>query len=233
MTTPRAGRKLPGGRGNVKAVSKLLGELVAWRWAPAVALCFASLFYVLLVVTLVPDEIGVPVTNARFAKRLATKPDKSEAPSIPAAAQENDSAPAPPVPAAPVQNAGVVNNFGRRGFSPPLERPEPPPPPPPPPPVVTPPPAPPPVAAVPPAPEAPPATDPAGTPPPADGQADQQQPPAAPPGVVSHNPSGIMRSVQALRGLPFVPRNIPPAPAAPPEAPPGEAPPAPSAPPVE
>ena len=53
----------------MKALGKLLGDFVAWRWAPAVGLCVASLFYVLVVVALVPDEIGVPVTNTRLAKK--------------------------------------------------------------------------------------------------------------------------------------------------------------------
>lgn len=108
----------------MKALSKILGELVAWRWTPAVGLCVASMFYVLVVVALVPDEIGVPMTNTRFAKVVApAQTDVPEAPTFPTATIESE---APLPQPSPVRPAGVAD-YGRRGFSPPLPRPEAPP----------------------------------------------------------------------------------------------------------
>ena len=215
----------------MKALGKLLGELMAWRWAPAVGLCVASLFYVLVVVALVPDEIGVPVTNARFAKKLAPAEEAPELPTYPTSAPEVEAAPAPP-PVAAVQPAAVVD-FGRRGFSPPIDRPEPPPPPPPPPPVIVPPPVgpEPPVAAVPVA--EPPAIAAAPAPvPPVDATGNVGGTPGALP-----NPAvpGMNPALQALRKFPF-PRGmspnrnlpaVPPPGAQPPGAEPPAAPPAP------
>src|SRR5688572_17681824 len=173
----------------MKAFGKLLGELVAWRWAPAVGLCVASLFYVLVVVALVPDEIGVPVTNARFAKKAAptSTTELPEAPTFPTAMTESEM---PPPQPAPVRTAGVVD-FGRRGFSPPIDRPEPPPPPV----VAAPPPVPPPpVAVAPPVPAPPPAVTEA---PPVEGaQATTSEPVAQ--AAPTAAPGGIFRALRSV-----------------------------------
>jgi hypothetical protein len=214
----------------MKAVRKLLGELLAWRWAPAVGLCVASLFYVLLVVALVPNEIGVPVTNAHFAQKLAPAPAETpEAPTFPTAAPEPEQA-TPVAAPAPVQPAGVVD-FGRRGFSPPIDRPEAPPPPMLPPPVAVPPPPPEAPVAVAPTPEAPADGAAAGvaTPPPAPDQGAAPPPVAAAP--VPPTPTGnILRSMRAFKGQgifpAFPPGGTPPGAApAPPQPPPQPAPP--------
>jgi hypothetical protein len=138
----------------MKGIRKPVVEFVGWRWAPTVGLLSAALLYVLIVVALVPDEIGGPVPNAKVTP-TRTLPIQTAAPdqtSTFAARTEEEAAPpvvhAPPPPA-PVSITPA--EFGRRGFSPPLERPPappepvitpPPPPPPPPPPVVPPPPQP-------------------------------------------------------------------------------------------
>ena len=182
----------------MKALGKLLGELMAWRWAPAVGLCVASLFYVLVVVALVPDEIGVPVTNARFTKKLAPSEEAPEAPTYPTAVSEVEAVAPPPVAA--VQPAGVVD-FGRRGFSPPIDRPEPPPPPPPPavapPPPVVPEPA---LAVAPPAAEAPAiVAAPAPGAMPVEGATNV----AGASGVAPNGAPGMSPAMQALRKFPF------------------------------
>jgi hypothetical protein len=202
----------------MKALGKLFGELVAWRWSPAVGLCVASLFYVLVVVALVPDEIGVPVTNARFAKKVAPSTDVSEAPTFSTAMMESE---APPPQPSPVRPAAVVD-FGRRGFSPPLERPEPPPTPVAPPPMPVPPPAPP-IAATPPLPApAPPAgvEAPAAVEPAPDHAATMATSAPQPPA-----PGGIMRAIRSV-----LPGHFPPDAATPPAPPPGAEGPAPEAP---
>src|SRR6188472_3078480 len=109
----------------MKALAKLLAEFVGWRWSPAIGLLVASLFYVLVVVVLVPSEIGVPMANARFTQKALAEPaaEAPEPPTFPTTPMEAE--PAPP-PAAAVQPVGA-NDFGRRGFSPPIDRPEPPP----------------------------------------------------------------------------------------------------------
>src|SRR5690348_10751198 len=133
----------------MKALAKLVADFVAWRWAPTVAILTASLFYVLVVVGLVPTDIDVPMTNAQFKPKPAATATSAEPMTVPAM----DTVPA----AAPVPQArSLPNDFGRRGFSPPLARPDPlpapPPPPPPPPPAMVAVPPPPPVPAeVPPA----------------------------------------------------------------------------------
>jgi hypothetical protein len=213
----------------MKALGRIFGELVAWRWAPAVGLCVASLLYVLVVVALVPDEIGVPVTNARFVKKVAPTPaEVSETPTFPTAVPESE---VPPPAPAPVRQVGVVD-FGRRGFSPPLERPEAPPTPVVPPPPIAPP-APPPVAVAPamPAPPPPEATEAPVVAEAADASAPMaQQPPPA---------SGIMRALRAvIPGRQIPGGNVPAGPpGAPPGTPPGAEPPAtpeaPPAPPAE
>lgn len=122
----------------MKVLTKLLAEFVAWRWAPTVGLLSASVLFVLIVVGLVPSEIGVPVADSKFTgKSRATSAAglTKEGPTTTAiAAADEDqatgrSAPSPVAEAIPVTRSA---DFGRRGFSPVLDRPEPPPAPPPP-----------------------------------------------------------------------------------------------------
>ncbi len=125
-----------GSGGTMKPLVKLLTDFITWRWAPAVGLLAASMVYVIVVVGLVPSEIGVPVANAKF------EPPSRGASSLfggtPANVETNENTyggtgETRPVstPPRPVMRAPVAD-FGKRGFSPRLDRPEPPPPPPPP-----------------------------------------------------------------------------------------------------
>jgi hypothetical protein len=217
----------------MKTLGRLIGELVGWRWAPAVGLCVASLFYVLVVVALVPEEIGVPTTNARLASKVAPQQSEPELPTFPTVVP--DSEVAPPAPA-PVRPAAVVD-FGRRGFSPPIDRPEAPPPPvPPPPPVAPPQPA---IAAVQGlAPGSAAAAEAAAIA--AEDAANARAAAAAPPPQQPQQPQAsthpLMRTMQAMRGGAFpVPGSNPSAQPAPPGAPPaapGAPPAAPGAPPA-
>lgn len=134
----------------MKGIHKPVVEFVGWRWAPTVGLLSAALLYVGIVVALVPDEIGGPVPPSRPSLTPRTLPTHHNTESETTfSARTDDVAPqvvahAPPPAPVTIQPA----EFGRRGFSPPLERPTPPPepvvvtPPPPPPPAVVPPPPP-------------------------------------------------------------------------------------------
>jgi hypothetical protein len=110
----------------MKAFVKLVVEFVGWRWAPAVALLAASMLYVGVVVGLVPSEIGVPVGGGKLAARLneanantASSEQVTNTYVASTAETTQVSAPATPVRRPPVAE------FGRRGFSPPIDRPEP------------------------------------------------------------------------------------------------------------
>jgi hypothetical protein len=112
----------------MKALVKLLTEFIVWRWAPAIALLAASTLYVVVVVGLVPSEIGVPVANAKFAPRDLTASTIQTDTTVNAYANAaaNTVAEAMPVSAPPRPVVRTpANDFGRRGFSPPIERPEP------------------------------------------------------------------------------------------------------------
>jgi outer membrane biosynthesis protein TonB len=164
---------------------QIVRDFLEWRWAPCVALTAGSLAYVGFAVLLIPSQIdGGSRTSDLPASfdRSATLPNTAFAASL----TQNSPAAPPTVhepmhrspPPAPNDPVGVP----RRGFSPPIEQPDPPPPPPPPPsqPVqAAPPPMPQPVVNVPP-PQPPadqPAT-PAPPPPPANGDDSTQPPPA-------------------------------------------------------
>jgi hypothetical protein len=117
----------------MKALVKLVVEFVGWRWAPAVGLLAASALYVLIVVGLVPSEIGVPVANAKFGTHLSDgRMGSSEtvANTYATSTSTPETTPAS-APATPMRRMGNPE-FGRRGFSPVLDRPEPPSPAPPP-----------------------------------------------------------------------------------------------------
>jgi len=120
-----------GSGGRMKAMMKLLGEFIAWRWAPAVGLLATSMLYVIVVVGLVPSEIGVPVANAKFSqKSLSTSSPTGGNLSGNDTSQASGSSPANETTQAsspgnsPVRSGG--SDFGRRGFSPRLDRPDPP-----------------------------------------------------------------------------------------------------------
>jgi hypothetical protein len=116
-------------------------DVIRWRWMPFFALVAASLFYVALVVALVPAEMesgdtperrSIPISppdvmnSGAQDPAMGSRPFDSPEPQMP-------EQPPPPPPSMPPQD------FAPRGFSPPLERAvpeqiEPPPPAPPPPP---------------------------------------------------------------------------------------------------
>jgi hypothetical protein len=126
----------------MKALTKLLADFITWRWAPTIGLLSAALLYVLVVVGMIPTEIGVPVANAKFAPRPLPTGALGESASQLSTVDTSETEGAPSQQNTGQQVARGPAEFGRRGFSPPLERPDPPPPPPPPPPPVIPPPAP-------------------------------------------------------------------------------------------
>lgn len=195
----------------MKALAKLVADFVAWRWAPTVAILTASLFYVLVVVGLVPTDIHVPITNPQFKVKPAATANADEPLTVPAAETLPAAA---PVPAARNEPA----DFGRRGFSPPLARPEPPPAPPPPPP----PPLPAPVVAPPP-PVVPPQAEPPVAP-------EQVAPPpeVSPPSPRSGRVPGLPRNMTTL--MRNVTNALAPVAGGEPNAPPGAAPPGSAAP---
>jgi hypothetical protein len=133
----------------MKAISKLFSEFIAWRWASTTTLVVASLLYALVVLALVPDQIAIPIANAKFAPKPAATGTAGEPPPAEVDGRSSD-----PAPLHTVSHGDQPTDFGRRGFSPPLPRPDPPPAPPEPPPVMPPPP---PAADPPPPPEAAPA----------------------------------------------------------------------------
>lgn len=106
---------------------KWFSDFAAWRWAPTVGLIGATLFYIVLVLLLVPGEVGLPGVNAKFVPRSSlghssgsdagAELDLANRASVPTAtATHHEPAPSPPPPPpAPVE-------VPRRGFSPPLER---------------------------------------------------------------------------------------------------------------
>jgi hypothetical protein len=208
----------------MKALAKLVADFVAWRWAPTVAILSAAFIYVVVVVGLVPSEIDVPITNARFQPKPANTATESEPVTVPAMETMPAAAPVP-------VSRNQSNDFGRRGFSPPLARPDPPPPPPPPPPPVMIPPLQPDVPPPAPEPVAPQAEAEAAVAPPA-----APTPPARRIPGLPRNMTGILQNA-ANALAPITDPNAPPPPSAAPEgsaAPPPEgAPPAPSAPPPQ
>jgi len=119
-------------------VPQIVRDFFEWRWAPCVALTVGSLAYVGLAVLLIPSQIdggsgsaNLPASfdrttalpNTAFAASLA-----QNSPAAPPTAHEPMHRSPPPPPANDPMGAP------RRGFSPPIDQPEPPAPPPPPPP---------------------------------------------------------------------------------------------------
>lgn len=126
-----------GAGATMKALVKFLTDFITWRWAPAVGLLTASMFYVIVVVGLVPSEIGVPVADAKFETHSRSASGVFGGTSANVETNEGKygtSGETRPIstPPRPVVRAPAAD-FGRRGFSPRLDRPEPPPAPSPPP----------------------------------------------------------------------------------------------------
>lgn len=136
----------------MKGIGKPVVEFVGWRWAPTVGLLSAAVLYVGIVVALVPEEIGGPVPASRTVPTVRPLPTAMMASDQTTfSARTEEPAPQPVAHTPPPSPVSITpaREFGRRGFSPPLERPAappepvvaPPPIPPPPPPVIVPPPA--------------------------------------------------------------------------------------------
>lgn len=142
MTSTEVWATLGRSGGAMKALTKLLADFITWRWAPTIGLLSAALLYVLVVVGMIPTEIGVPVANAKFAPRSLPTGALGEAASHTSTVNASETEAAPTEHNSGQAVARGPSEFGRRGFSPPLERPDPPPEPPPPPPPVIPPPTP-------------------------------------------------------------------------------------------
>jgi len=165
-----------------------LPQVLRWRWAPCAAFVLGSVSFAAFMLLAIPDQIGQLPTEAtsdslRF--QLARTQSAPAPPSDWSSDTTNTAAATPRLSERTATRSGDAPTFPKRGFSPPLERPEPPPAPAPaaPPPIPPqpqlniPPPAPPPSPAEPPpaAPAPPPeATPPAqAVPPPPDAQAPQ------------------------------------------------------------
>jgi hypothetical protein len=118
-------------------------KLLAWRWTPFAALVLGSLSFVGFVTLAVPDTIGGALEGASTSSlRLGNHLGRAQPPHPTTADGTSDlstsdesslgsSSPAPPSPGTQVATLSP-QSYPKRGFSPPLERPDPPPPPPPP-----------------------------------------------------------------------------------------------------
>jgi len=131
MTDLRISAMLGAG-GTMKPLVKLLTDFITWRWAPAVGLLAASMIYVIVVVGLVPSEIGVPVANAKFESQSRTASGSLFGGTSTATDTNENSYGSTPgetrpvsAPPRPIMRAPAAD-FGKRGFSPRLDRPEPP-----------------------------------------------------------------------------------------------------------
>ena len=114
-------------------------KLLTWRWAPCAALVLGSLSFVAFVTLVVPEHIGGMVDGAgrasslRLGNSLArSRTTKTEAPADYSGESASESVAAPAPAPSPVTHVAQLtgDNYPRRGFSPPLDRPAPPPPPP-------------------------------------------------------------------------------------------------------
>lgn len=114
-----------------------LPQVLTWRWAPCAALVLGSLSFVTFALVTIPDRIGhghegATSDNLRFSSPLAFS-RSSTAPTPDTEAETTNTTSTTPAPPARVALRSPETPFPKRGFSPPLERPEPPPEPPPPP----------------------------------------------------------------------------------------------------
>ncbi len=166
-------------------------KVLTWRWAPFAALVLGALSFVAFTLLAIPDRIGhvdAETTTDRFS--LGNHVGRIPVNATPASDFSKDTADPAAAAASPVARVATqsADTFPRRGFSPPLERPEPPAPPAPPAPpqpvmaILPPTPAPPAPAPPPPAAEVMPQPVPSpDAPPPAQPADPAQPPPAAPP----------------------------------------------------
>jgi len=108
-------------------VVQILSDFIRWRWAPFIGLVSASLFYVLLIILLIPSQVGASETEeeadgaALEAPEAATSERGEGTPETDA--QAGASGPVKHIErSSPLTPPPVAK---RRGFSPPLERPDP------------------------------------------------------------------------------------------------------------
>jgi outer membrane biosynthesis protein TonB len=110
-----------------------LPRLMTWRWAPCVALVLGSVSFIAFALVAIPDRIGhvdAESSNAglHLGAALARTQPSPASPDDWSGDTTNTAAatPSPGVrsPSSMIQNAD--GSFPKRGFSPPLERPEPP-----------------------------------------------------------------------------------------------------------
>lgn len=120
-------------------VLQILSDFVRWRWAPCVGLLGASLFYVLFVILLIPSQVGASETEEDDVPAVETSESNGEGDEG-ATGDTHTSAPSPVKHIDRSSPANTAPPPKRRGFSPPLERPDPTPPAAPPPPPAAPPP---------------------------------------------------------------------------------------------
>lgn len=107
-------------------VGQFVSDFIRWRWAPFVGIVSASLFYVLLAILLIPSQVGASETKEReFPVEAPSVPD---VPADVGEASEEESGAlsrSRPTPRPARRAATSMSSPRRRGFSPPLERPEP------------------------------------------------------------------------------------------------------------
>jgi hypothetical protein len=116
-----------------------LPKLQSWRWAPCAAFVLGSLSFVTFALVAIPDHIGhvdpeSTTSSLRFGGALA----RTQPPTTPQGDWSGDTtntASATPSPGVRSMQPSLVTQdadgaFPKRGFTPPLERPEPPPAPP-------------------------------------------------------------------------------------------------------
>jgi hypothetical protein len=170
-----------------------LPQVLTWRWTPCVAFVLGAVSFAAFMLLAIPDHIGeIPAEATSDSLRLQlARTQAAPTPESDWSSDTTNTASATPRLAerTAAMRGGDVSTFPKRGFSPPLERPEPPPAP---------------------APAAPPPTPqpqlnipaPAPAPPPA------EQPPASPPAQPE-----VMPQAQAVPPPPDAQAAQPPAPA--------------------
>lgn len=107
-----------------------LPPVLTWRWAPCAALVLGSLSFVGFALLAIPDHIGhIDASSTRSSLQLGNQFASTQTPA-PATDWSGDTTNT--VSALPnsrertATRTGEVSAFPKRGFSPPLERPEPP-----------------------------------------------------------------------------------------------------------
>lgn len=114
-------------------------KVLSWRWAPCVALAVGACGFAAFAMLVIPERIGdVPMPSPgdagfRLDGSLASARSGSESASgfSDSGSSSSKSAAFSSLPSHQGAARSAANVFPKRGFTPPLERPEPPPPPPP------------------------------------------------------------------------------------------------------